>query len=399
MKTKKMRVLWLAPYPIDRILSREDLRDPAKKGKAHWLVNLAMSLKIQDLIELHILTYSANINRDHYFYSNGVYFYIIKYQLPFFKIGYPHYFRIDIIFNYKRLINIMQKIVDRVQPDIIHAHGTEGPFGLVTIKNKEIPSIVSIQGIIHELYIQKPNLPHALQKRIEKKSILYNQNFGCRTEWDSKFVRSINKHAKIFYLPEAIDDVFFNNTWDGLNSNRIIFVGAVIKRKGIEDLLESFSQIIKIRPDLQLDIVGNVSKPYFLRLKDYIEHHNVSLNIVFHGFKSSYAIASLLEKAILFVLPSYSDNSPNSLCEAMAVGVPVIAYGTGGIPSLIRNKIDGFLVETGNVGKLTETILKIISDKSLMQRISNASVETAFRRNYPSDICELTWKVYNEILT
>ena len=87
-------------------------------------------------------------------------------------------------------------------------------------------------------------------------------------------------------------------------------------------------------------------------------------------------IAEALIHSTIFVLPTFLDNSPNSLAEAMAVGTPSIATNVGGIPSMIKHGEDGFLIAKNNPDDLAQTILKTINDKKL-ERIEQQNLANA----------------------
>lgn len=397
-KANRIRVLWIAPYPIDRILPSDIFVRQGSKGKANWLVNLSEKLSQEEAIELYVLTYSANIKEDQFISKNGVNFYILKYNFPFLRKGFPLFFRYDILTGYRGFIKRAIKLIDEIKPDILHAHGTEGAYGLIPEICKKYPAVISIQGIISEIIRQKFNLFQLIQRHYEKRCIKNNRNFGCRTNWDKSFVVQTNPEAVIYYMPEAINITFFDHQWRDMGKNQILFVGAVLKRKGIEDLLNALISVKDIIPDVTLDVIGKVTDRYYKFLISYLRKNGIIDKVNWLGFKSPIDIAGFLQTVSVYVLPTYSDNSPNSLCEAMATGTPTIAYSTGGIPSLITNGKDGLLVETGNVERLATTIIKVLQDKELRLCLSQNSRLTARERNCPAVVSQMTLKVYNEII-
>jgi glycosyltransferase involved in cell wall biosynthesis len=397
-RERKMIVLWLAPYPIDKVLPSEKLVDPLKKGKANWLVNLAGVLANSMPVELHILCHSANVFRNEYMIDNNIHFHIFRYKMPFINKGFPTYFRYDILTGYKGFIRPALRFILELNPDIVHVHGTEGAFGLITKYHKKYPTIVSIQGIINEYLKNKIGFFKLLHKEQERETILQNTFFGCRTEWDKSFVTSIKHNASVYYLPEAINEVFYNVCWNNQNKFKIIFVGSILKRKGIEDLLKSIVSIKAEMPEIILDVVGRGNTYYIEKLKKYTIANHISGNVNWLGFKNSNEIAGLLKESSVFVLPSYADNSPNSICEAMAVGVPCIAYSSGGIPSLIKHEYDGLLVETGNICELTNALRLLLTHEDLKNKISVNSRNISLSRNYPKAVAETTYKVYNQVI-
>lgn len=78
-------------------------------------------------------------------------------------------------------------------------------------------------------------------------------------------------------------------------------------------------------------------------VKRVLKLNNKSRNIEFYGQTSTEELIKQLKTCHFFVHPSYIDNSPNSVCEAMILGMPVLSSSVGGVPSLIENKETGFL--------------------------------------------------------
>src|SRR5690606_1927389 len=96
----------------------------------------------------------------------------------------------------------------------------------------------------------------------------------------------------------------------------------------------------------------------------------------------------------MFVLPTLMDNSPNSLVEAMAVGVPSIATNVGGIPSMAKNNCDALLVDKNDVAELANRIKLLFTDKELQSRLSANAKKRAYENNYPSKVSRKYIEVY-----
>jgi Glycosyltransferase len=392
----KIKIVWLAPFPLDQIngltLSK------VVKGNGTWLLNLASELRKRGDIDFHIITYSAKIGEDVQVFDDGITFHILKYQIPIVKKGFPYFFRIDVLIWYFPLVKRMHRLLDNLNPDIVHAHGTESCYALAANRYKKCPSIISIQGIINEYVKISPTVYFRLQKRIERNTIINGVNFGCRTDWDKSFVSSINKSANIIYLPEAIGACFFEEQWKGAGLNTLTFVGSIIERKGILDLIRACTNVKSKYPNFILNLIGTGPSDYVAQVKALVTEIGLTNNVIWHGSRSSEQIAEILKSTTVYVLPTYSDNSPNSLCEAMAVGVPSVAYSTGGVPSLIKHNVDGFLVNAGEINTLGETICRIMGDSALQIRISISAKKVGVARNNPVSVCETYMHCYNSLI-
>src|SRR5258708_19667723 len=90
-----------------------------------------------------------------------------------------------------------------------------------------------------------------------------------------------------------------------------------------------------------------------------------------------------LSRAQVFAISSYIENSPNSLCEAMQVGLPCVATYAGGIPSLVEHEKTGLLFPTGEAPLLADAILRIFRNEDLAGRLGRAARTEASHPHSP----------------
>lgn len=391
-----MKVVWLCPYPINEFASSIKFTKKCNIHPAPWIKNLAKKLSSIPLFELHIITYNNCIKKNVFFIKENVYYHVLRHSFPLTNYNFPSFLPLDRLFWFPFLRQKIKKTILKINPDIIHSFGTETPYSLVPITLK-YPHFISIQGIINDVYKYQKAVPYFFQKRIETYCIKNNKNFGCRTEYDKSYIQKINQYAKIYYFPEMISDIYFQTKWKCTQNHSIVFVGSIIKRKGIEELITAVNILKKTYTDIHLHIVGNGSKKYVDYCKGLIQQYNIAPNITFYGFLESTNIAKLLLESRIFILPSHVDNSPNSLCEAMAVGIPVIASRIGGIPSLITDYYDGLLFEKGNIDQLSKKIAELFDNETLAISLSQNARISALSRHTSSVVIESTTGIYKDI--
>ena len=394
---KKIKICWLASYPIDLLLPELKTSQNISFESTMWLVSLSEVLARNNGIELHIITHAAKIPFDQYIIKNKIHFHVLRYSFIKNK-GYPSYFPLNVISWYYPILKKILKIIEEIKPDIVHAHGTEGVYSLAALKSK-LPNLTSIQGIISEYIKLNFSISLFFQRPIEKYCIRKNINFGCRTNWDNSFVKSINKDAQLFYAPEALSYAFYEVKWQGIrNINKLIFVGNLIERKRIEILIDAVYKLIKLNKDINVVIVGGGSSKYIESIKNKMNELQIEDRFEFKGFMKSEQIANELSGAGIYVHTANMDNSPNSLCEAMAIGMPTVASNVGGIPSIIDNGKNGLLFELDDVDDLCLKINKYLNNHEYAKTIAkNASIE-AINRNYPDNVAKITLDVYMRII-
>ena len=122
-----------------------------------------------------------------------------------------------------------------------------------------------------------------------------------------------------------------------------------------------------------------------------------SVNIKFCGVLSEYQLCQQLLASSLYVHPSYIDNSPNSVCEAQLLGLPVIATNVGGISSLITSGEDGFLVPANAPYELAEYIKELSASTDMSKQISQHGYSRALQRHDKNKILVSLTNTYKAI--
>lgn len=148
---------------------------------------------------------------------------------------------------------------------------------------------------------------------------------------NSDYFKKYNKNISIYNFPAWIDSSIFTYTENG-KRNDILFVGNIIRRKGIHFLIESISPFLKKNKNITFRIVGNKEdKKYFLELKDLIKNHNLNDRIIFLEAATQIEIAKLMNNSKVLVMGSTSEGLPRVLIEAGFCGLPAVATKIDGI--------------------------------------------------------------------
>jgi glycosyltransferase involved in cell wall biosynthesis len=154
------------------------------------------------------------------------------------------------------------------------------------------------------------------------------------------------------------------------SSNTILFIGLIGHRKGICDLVRALPEVIKAVPDARLVAAGTGEIDAVRRCA---RESGVDDRVLLPGWVSGFDKLRLLEEAAVYVLPSYNEGVPLSILEAMTVGLPVIATPVGGIPDVLRDGEDGYLVPPGSVSELSRRIIELLNDRELRERMGESA--------------------------
>jgi len=137
----------------------------------------------------------------------------------------------------------------------------------------------------------------------------------------------------------------------------ILYAGILIPRKGVIHLLNAFAQIAEDFPDVRLILIGaEENAEYVHELQAQVKEYGLTKRVMFIPPLSQEKLAQRMAQASVFVLPSFSEGLGRVVVEAMAAGTPVIGSRVGGIPDLIEDEANGFLVPAGDEGLLAEKI-------------------------------------------
>jgi L-malate glycosyltransferase len=143
--------------------------------------------------------------------------------------------------------------------------------------------------------------------------------------------------------------------------------------KGHYELIEAARRLKSVYPVAKFVFIGDGDER--LNLEERVRSSGVQDSIMFLGRRTD--IPELLACCDIFVLPSHAEGLPNSLLEAMVVGLPAVATAVGGVPEVIEDGVDGLLVPPRDAASLATAILRVLRDPELATRLAAAGRERA----------------------
>ena len=130
-----------------------------------------------------------------------------------------------------------------------------------------------------------------------------------------------------------------------------------------------------------------------------IEKLRLDNKVRFLGSLSIGDIQAELTGSSCLAMPSFQENAPLAIEEAMAAGVPVVGAKVGGIPEMVEHGRTGFLVDPYNTNEIAQAILAVLRDGALAQAMSSRARQIAGERFRAAAVCKQTRQVYEEILS
>jgi glycosyltransferase involved in cell wall biosynthesis len=395
-RRERLKIVWLTSYPVADLAPRLGLDRVIKGHPCSWTVNLAAEISKLKGLDLHIVSAYPGIRENKVLFREGVTFHVVRYAIPFTLRGFPSYLPLDVLSRYGVLRLRIRRILDELAPDLIHVFGTEYGYGLAALDSL-IPTLISMQGLIAFIKDFDRRFVLTLQSSIEAEVIQNSSFFASATAWATNYIRSQNRSAVVFDLPEAINRCFFSAK-SSLRTKDVVCVGRLCQYKGLETAIKAMTHVLKSHPSCRLLVVGTGDRRYTIHLKDFARKNGVAGGVQFLGAKSPFEIASIHMGARMLVHPSLVDNSPNSIIEGMAMGLPVIASNVGGIPSLIKDAETGLLIEPGDPQQLADCINYLLEDNTRCRSMGRAARKVALQRNHPTVVGATAFHIYNNLV-
>lgn len=314
----------------------------------------------------------------------------------------------------KKMESAFTHLIDQIDPDIVHVFGTETMNSNILLKLAGADrTLVSITGLIsiYEKHFfggietKMRNMKtfrdllkgsiYTQYRKMKKKALIEEDTlqkgiyFTGRTEWDKACTTIVNANAQYYFCNENLRDAFYRYTWSyGTCEKHSIFSSSSASPlKGAHQIIEALPLILEKYPDTMLYLTGNDPRRgianrlkctgYQKYLCKLMNRYRVNDAVVFTGFLSEEKMAERCVKSHVYVLPSNIENSPNSLCEAMLMGVPSVASYVGGIPDLLESGSDGFLYPFDEPYMLAHRVMQIFADEQLAVKFSVKSKERA----------------------
>jgi len=431
-----MRVLWLCNIMIPAIAEKLHLESSVKEGWLTGLLSQVIAEGADSGVQLGI-AFPANKNLAEYhdvFVWNKV------------AVScYGFYENTDTPEVYQsHLESRFEDIVRDFMPDVVHVFGTEYPHTLAMARAVKNPNhlLLGIQGPISvyaDSYfsklpkkvvnrrtfrdiIRKDSLMQQKDKFIKRgknelRAIRITGNVTGRTTFDKEYCEKVNPDAWYHPMNETMRPCFYEGKWayDTCIKHQIFYSQADYPIKGLHFMLQGLPAILKKYPDTRVVIAGNnivrgsgfvdrmKLSSYGKYLKTLIHRNRLHGKIQFLGRLSAEEMKQKYLESHIFLCASTLENSPNSVAEAMLLGVPVVAGAVGGIPSMVDNRKDGILFEGENPEALAQAVIGLWDGESngfegsMTKRISQAGTLRAKKAHDPETNFKRLLEIYHTI--
>lgn len=416
-----MKILWLVNIALPEAAQLMDILVAPFGG---WLVNASFKLASISGVNLYIAFPKSGLSDVLQLQGERINYY-----------SFPPVHEKDIASN--RINPHLIKILEKANPDIVHIFGTEYPHTLAMVNTCDVSKVViSIQGLC-SIYAKHylSGIPSNIQRRftfrdlIKQDSLLQQQSKFLkrgsleieaiqkvqhiigRTTWDRACTYQINPDAIYHHCNETLRDEFYKHEWDIQKCEKhSIFVSqGSYPIKGLHYMLEAMPLVLKNFPDAKLYVGGsNITKSdtfkdklkltsYGKYIKDLIKKYDLGNNVFFTGVLDEKQMCQQYLRSHVFVCPSSIENSPNSLGEAMILGVPCVASGVGGVSDMMQHREEGYIYQADAPYMLAYYVGEIFKNDEIALQISEKARKHALITHDPDKNLSRLLEIYKEI--
>lgn len=412
-----MRVLWLTQTPA----GASDLLKYKVAGTG-WISSLQQYIKRQPGLTLGIVFFH---DTDEFrFEDDGVAYYPIK-MLDSSRAS-KMYYRLSSGL-YDRNPEALKKAVADFKPDLIHLFGTETGMGDI-LSETDIPVVIHLQGLINPYtYAWYPKgiskwqvlgqsslklmlvragyfFEHKFfvkRAKREEEIIKKGRYFFGRTHWDKNFVGIYNRNFEYIHCEEMLRQEFYTPVWvdPGNQELRIVTTVNPYLYKGLEIILDT-ARILATKSGLKFNwhVIGISADHTLVKLISRLFKGNFAdFNVSFLGSLDAGSMIKELMSADLYVHPSHIDNSPNSVCESMLLGMPVMAGNVGGVSTLIQHEKTGVLYNSHDPFELAGRLIEFGEKRTTYAAYGKAAREVALIRHNPQNIVDTVLTTYKRL--
>lgn len=415
-----MKVLW-----VTNLVARpgESVADPQSAVFGGWIATMAQALKSQSEIEISILV-RTRTRAAHRQVLHGV----SHYYVP---LARRNKWRVDEA--------ALRSTIDDAAPDILHIEGAEMPHALQAAHAFCGPVIVSVQGVLKglepyefgglpferwALMVNRPRRAIMAAAHIGNKFIYFRPRLSTeaavmaradhligRTQWDRAYCAELAPGTPYSAVGRILRPAFYEHRRaQDVRYRHSLFLGnANHPRKGAHVVVAALKRLAARFYDCSLLIAGEPPRPSAMRLKaaagypahlaGEIEAAGLSNRVRYTGVLGAVDMAEAMASSHVFVLSSLIENSPNTLGEAMMLGMPAVCAAAGGAPDMAAPDREALFYRPEDPVCLTHQVSRIFECDALAASLGKAAAQRARRNHDPKTNAHHLLSAYEAVLS
>lgn len=266
--------------------------------------------------------------------------------------------------------------------DLSHSFFTV-PCGFISLLLKwkyKIPFVVSLRGSDVPGYSERFSFLYGFIRPLVRLIWRKSEKVVANSQGLKNLALETNSQQKIDVICNGIDITQFGKSENKKDQKfedkfKILCVTRITPRKGVRYLIEAFGKLSKKNNKLSLEIIGDGDEKK--NLENLAKELEIADKVDFIGLVPHEELPPYFEKADVFVLPSLNEGMSNSMLEALASGLPLVATDTGGTRELVKEEKNGFIIKMKDSSDLAEKIEKLIGNNDLRKKMGEESRKKA----------------------
>ncbi|CUS77491.1 Glycosyltransferase involved in cell wall bisynthesis [Candidatus Kryptonium thompsonii] len=307
----------------------------------------------------------------------------------------PYFVRRLHLVNDLRAFIPVYKAIKKFKPDIIHAHSSKA--GIIARFWSAVLNVKPVVFTAHGWVFTegKKFWKRWLLAQVERVASIVTTKIICVSEHDRELAIEfkVAPPEKLLVIHNGVDPSLFQNIVKSQPHNDkpiVTFVGRLAPPKDLFFLIDVAENI----DNAVFWIVGDGELRE--KVQRYVSKKGLTDRIVLWGER--YDIPEIFSKTDIFVLPSRWEGLPLTIIEAMMAGLPVVASNVGGVPELVEDGVNGFLVPPGDIVKFTKALQTLIENETLRKEMGEAGRAKAMKNFSLDKMLSKTVEVYYELL-
>lgn len=362
-----MKIMWLCNAPIPQVAEACKISNTIHEG---WLISIATELERRENIQFVFVMPNREVPEGVHYTEKGNSLYILVHQKDK---------------NSENLVPTFEEILKKVNPDIVHIWGTEYIQSWAMVRAAKNCGrlenvVVSMQGLVHRIgkhymggipgkYQMIPSFRDIIRKDTLKDQERNMIQRGCyeketlstikhvigRTFWDRACAESLNSEITYHFNNETLREAFYTSEWSyrECKKHSIFVTQSHYPIKGFHYLLEAVAILKEKYDDISVYVSGHnnalktgiLATAYGKYLQSLIKKYDLSSHIHYVGLLNAEEMKKQYLETEVFVSPSVIENSPNSVGEAMLLGMPIVSSNVGGVSDMLTHNQEGYLYQ------------------------------------------------------
>ncbi len=291
----------------------------------------------------------------------------------------------------------IRRKLQEINPDIVHGQGTERYCALSAFKSG-FPNLITLHGNMRRIAGIQGARPFSfswLTARLEHYVLSRTDGVLCITTYTQKSVAALAKRTWI--VPNAVDSGSFAVLRKPSEIPEILCLANITVYKNQIGLLNALEPLVARIP-FRLRFLGR-STPGDSYGTEFEKLVHTKPWCQYPGNASKSEVEAALATAHLLILPTFEDNCPMVVLEAMAAGLPVVAANIGGIPDLIQDGVNGLLCDPASSESIRASVERLLRNPTLAHELAYRARVDAENRFTPKAVAQRHLDVYRDLLS